>query len=156
MWVVHLLIAFALLLAHYFSRSAWGMLSVLVGIVGLYFLFRGLEGATEYFDSSGTAESPAGPPVNKASDTVPGLVWNGDLSQLPDIIAGPRAAPMSQPSIEYPGVVPLSIQPEANPGLEQAPLQVAADPLMVKTHIRLQPEEPMSGDESTDGVTRKP
>lgn len=156
MWVVHLLIAFALLLAHYFSRSAWGLLSVLVGIAGLYFLFRGLEGATEYFDSSGTAVSPAGPPVKKAPDIIPGLVWNGDLSQLPGLVSGPGIAPPPPPSIEYPGVVPLSIQPEAAPGLEQAPLQVAAESFMVQTHIRLQPEEPTSGDESKGGVTRKP
>ena len=155
MWIVHLLIAVALLLAHYFSRSAWGLLSILVGIVGLYFLFRGLAGATEYFDSSGEAVLPAGLSVMKAPEQPPGEKWNGDLSDLPESIAGPGAAPMAQPSIEYPGVVPLSIQPEATPGLEQAPLQVAADPFMIPTPIRLQPEEPIVGDESKDGVTRK-
>ena len=150
MWVVHLLMAFALLLAHYLSRSFW-FPSMLAGVAGLYFFFRGLEGATEYFDSSGAVGPPAGPPVTKASDTLPGLVWNGDLSQLPSHDALPP-----QPTILYPGVVPLSIQPEADPGLEHASPQVAADPFMVQTHIRLQPEESTSGDESKDGVTRKP
>lgn len=148
MWVVHLLIAGTLLLAHYLLLSISVIPSLLVGIVGLYFFFRGLNGARDRFAPPVPVTDSS---VVHALHAIPGDVWNGDHSQLPRHDATPP-----QPSIEYPGVVPLSIQPEADPGLEQAPPQVAEDPFMVRTHIRLQPEEPTSGDESQGGATRKP
>jgi hypothetical protein len=128
------------------SRSVGFFASLLYGLGITYFFLKGLTGAREYFDSSGAAGSLPSPSVAKASDPVPSDMWSGDLSQMP----GPGPAP-PPPSIEYPGAVPLSLQPQANPA--QAPAS-RRGPGARQGYMPLQPEERSAETESKDDAAK--
>ena len=143
MWIVHLLIAGTLLLVHYLLQSISIIPSILVGVVGLYFFFRGLNGARDRFAPPVPVTDLS---VVHAPHAVSGDVWSGDLAQLPDSDAQP-----AQPTIEYSGVVPLSIQPGDDPRLEQPSFQEADVFCRRQGPVLLDPEEPQPQEDSQKG-----
>jgi hypothetical protein len=124
-----------------------GFLPVLLLSGGMtYFFFRGLGGASAYFSPPQAGGPPSGPvPVPPHAHAASGDVWNGDLSQLPR-----HDVPEPQPTIPYPGVVPVSLQPGESPELEQSALRNPAVPFTDPRHIPLQPEEQQTRDKSED------
>lgn len=110
-----------------------------------YFFFRGLTGAREYFSASTQAGTAAGQAPSPKAAPVCADVWNGDLSQLPS-----HDAPNPQPTIPYPGAVPVSLQPGESPGPDQSARGMTTARFADSRHIPLQPEAPREGGKPED------
>lgn len=129
------------------TRSVGFLHTLLLSAGMTYFFFRGLTGAREYFSASTQAGTAAGQAPSPKAAPVYADVWNGDLSQIPG-----HDAQKPQPTIQYPGVVPISLQPGEGPEPDQFAHRKPAAPFADSRHILLQPEEPQARDKSEDGT----